>query len=262
VALLAGVVVVRRSFPQTTGTIVVPGLGSKVEVVRDDHGIPQIYAGTTEDLMYAEGFVHAQERFFEMDVRRHATAGRLAEMFGSTALDSDVYLRTMGWRRVAEQELPLLDPSTRMALDSYADGVNAYLADKSPGQISLEYTLLGIGGLDYTPEKWTAVDSLAWLKAMAWDLRGNMQDEIDRVETIQAVGAPRAAQLFPAPMTSTRRSSTRVPWSTAPTSKTPPRTAPAAPGVRPRSLLRPWTSWAASEGDSTACRRGSARATA
>ena len=196
-ALLTGVVVVRRSFPQTSGTIEVPGLEASVDVVRDDHGIPQIYADSVEDLMFAQGFVHAQERFFEMDVRRHATAGRLSELFGEDGLESDVYVRTMGWRRVAARELPLLDPSTRLALNAYAEGVNAYLADRTPSQISLEYTVLDVGGLDYTPEPWTAVDSLAWLKAMAWDLRGNMQDEIDRVLATDAVGPARADELWP-----------------------------------------------------------------
>ena len=196
--LVTGVVVVRRSFPQTSGEVTVDGLVAPVEVVRDDHGIPQIYADTTEDLMRAQGFVHAQERFFEMDVRRHATAGRLAELFGEDALETDVYVRTMGWRRVAEAELPLLDPSTRVALDAYAAGVNAYLDGRAPSRMALEYALLGATGLDYTPEPWTAVDSLAWLKAMAWDLRGNMVDEIDRVLSAAAVGEERADQLWPA----------------------------------------------------------------
>lgn len=196
-ALITVVVLVRKPLPQTDGTIEVPGLSGKVEVIRDDHGIPQIYADTTEDLMRAQGYVHAQERFFEMDVRRHATAGRLAEMFGDAGLETDKMVRTMGWRQVAEQELPLLEPATRSALQAYADGVNAYLDDNSPSSIALEYTVLNLGGLNYHPADWTAVDSLAWLKAMAWDLRGNMDDEIDRVMSIDAVGEQRAAQLFP-----------------------------------------------------------------
>ena len=196
-ALLVGAVLVRRPFPQTTGSIEIGALEGEVEVARDEHGIPQIYADSTHDLMVAQGFVHAQERFYEMDVRRHATAGRLAEMLGEDALETDMYVRTMGWRRVAERELALLQPDTRAALDAYADGVNAYLEDHSPSEISLEYTVLNAGGLDYHPEKWTAVDSLAWLKAMSWDLRGNMRDEIERVLSAEAVGGGRAAALFP-----------------------------------------------------------------
>ncbi len=197
VGLVVGVVLARRPLPQTSGTLELPGLTGQVEVIRDEHGIPQIYADTTDDLMRAQGYVHAQERFFEMDVRRHATAGRLAELFGEDALEADAYVRTMGWRRVAKEELALIKPETRAALEAYADGVNAYLVDKAPSEIALEYTVLNLGGLDYRPAAWDPVDSLAWLKAMAWDLRGNMQDEIDRVIAADSVGEDALDQLYP-----------------------------------------------------------------
>src|SRR4051794_27936370 len=195
--LLTAVHLVREPFPQTTGEIDVPGLAGKVTVVRDDAGIPQVYADSVDDLMMAQGYVHAQERFFEMDVRRHATAGRLAEMFGTAGLESDEYVRTMGWRRVAGQELALVEPATRNALEAYADGVNAYLDTHEPSQIAVEYTVLNAGGLDYHPEDWSAVDSLAWLKAMAWDLRGNMTEEIDRVLARADNSAAAVAELYP-----------------------------------------------------------------
>jgi penicillin amidase len=201
VALLLGLVVsvaaVRRSWPQTTGEIEIPGLEGEVEVLRDEHGIPQIYADSVHDLALAQGFVHAQERFFEMDVRRHATAGRLAELFGEDALETDRVVRTLGWRQVAERELTQLEPPTRNLLDAYAEGVNAYLDDRGLSEISLEYAVLDLSGLDYSPESWTAVDSVAWLKAMAWDLKGNLEEEIARARSIRAVGTDRANQLFP-----------------------------------------------------------------
>ncbi|HYG93437.1 MAG TPA: penicillin acylase family protein [Nocardioides sp.] len=196
-ALGAGVVVVRNSWPETSGELSLPGLDGQVEVVRDEHGIPQIYADSLHDLMLAQGFVHAQERFFEMDVRRHATAGRLAELFGEDGLDSDLVVRTLGWRRVAERELRMLEPRTRDLLDAYADGVNAYLEDRSLSELSLEYALLDLSGLDYVPADWTAVDSIAWLKAMAWDLRGNMEEEIGRALAAASVGPDRADELYP-----------------------------------------------------------------
>lgn len=195
--LVFAAVVVRRSWPETDGEIEVPGLSARAEVVRDEHGIPQIYADTMHDLMLAQGYVHAQERFFEMDVRRHATSGRLAELFGEDALETDLVVRTLGWRRVAERELTLLEPRTRDLLDSYAQGVNAYLSEHSASEISLEYALLGVTGLDYQPADWTAADSVAWLKAMAWDLRGNLEEEIGRAISATAVGPERAADLFP-----------------------------------------------------------------
>ena len=169
---LTAVHVVREPFPQTTGELDLPGLEHPVQVVRDSAGIPQLYGDSLDDLMRAQGYVHAQERFFEMDVRRHATAGRLAEMFGEAGVESDEMVRTMGWRRVAEQELAIVSPQTRAALEAYADGVNAYLDAHTPAQIAVQYTILNAGGLDYRPEPWTPVDSLAWLKAMAWNLRG------------------------------------------------------------------------------------------
>src|SRR3954451_7746245 len=104
------------------------GLSGDVTVNRDTWGIPQMYAGSAEDLMRAEGYVHAQDRFWEMDFRRHVTAGRLSELFGDSTLDTDKVVRTLGWRRVAEQELAILRPETRRYLEAYAAGVNAWLS--------------------------------------------------------------------------------------------------------------------------------------
>ncbi|HEU5484610.1 MAG TPA: penicillin acylase family protein, partial [Microlunatus sp.] len=179
-ALVGGVVAVRRPLPDTNGTLQLAGLNDTVQVRRDEHGVPQVYAGNSADLFYAQGFVQAQDRFFEMDFRRHVTAGRISELLGEETVETDMYIRTMGWRQVAAREYDLLEPSTRAYLDAYSEGVNAYLAGKSATELSLEYTVLGLGGLDYAPAKWTPVDSLAWLKAMAWDLRGNMDEEIAR----------------------------------------------------------------------------------
>ena len=189
--------VVRRPLPETDGELALPGLSAEVEVVRDGNGIPRIYADTTADLMMAQGYVHAQDRFYEMDIRRHVTAGRLSEMFGADTLDIDKTIRSMGWRRVAQQELALIRPDTRTALQAYADGVNAYLAVNGSSEIAVEYTLLRATGLDYEPEPWTPVDSLAWLKAMAWDLKGNFEDEIAR--TLLAVDhtPQQVAELYP-----------------------------------------------------------------
>ena len=195
--LVTGVVLVRKPFPQTDGEIEVPGLDSEVTVVRDDHGIPQVYADTSHDLFYAQGYVQAQDRFFEMDVRRHITAGRLSEMVGEDAVSTDMFIRAMGWRRVAEQELSLLSPEALAYLEAFSAGVNAYIDTHTPSQMSLEYSLLAVNGLDYTVEDWTPVDSVAWLKAMAWDLRGNVEDEIDRAVLSGRLGESDIAELYP-----------------------------------------------------------------
>src|SRR5436190_21453462 len=173
-ASLTAVWQVRRSFPEYGGTLHLRGLSVPVEVYRDSYAIPQVYASTAADLFRAQGYVHAQERFWEMDFRRHVTAGRLAELFGSSQVPTDTFIRTLGWRRVAEQEWPLLAPASRRALTAYAAGVNAWLAGHPGGRASLEYTVLGLQHSGYRAEPWSPVDSLAWLKAMAWDVRGIM----------------------------------------------------------------------------------------
>jgi len=196
VAVLA-VVTVRKPFPDREGTVQLAGLDADVTVLRDDHGIPQVYADTAEDLFLAQGYVHAQDRFFEMDFRRHVTAGRLAELVGDAALDTDKFVRTMGWRRVAEQELTRVSPATRRYLDAYARGVNAYVGDREASALALEYSVLSLSGPEYEPEPWTAADSLAWLKAMAWDLRSNMSDEIDRVLATEKLTRAQVDTLYP-----------------------------------------------------------------
>ncbi|MFI1129450.1 penicillin acylase family protein [Streptomyces althioticus] len=188
---------VRASFPQTEGSITLEGLSGPVDVRRDGYGIPQIYASSDEDLFMAQGYVQAQDRFYEMDVRRHMTSGRLSEMFGAGQVDNDAFLRTLGWDRVAKQEYEeKLSPATKKYLQAYAKGVNAYLEGKDGKDISLEYAALGFEN-DYAPGEWTPVDSVAWLKAMAWDLRGNMQDEIDRALLTSRLGPKQIADLYP-----------------------------------------------------------------
>ncbi|MFD7555439.1 penicillin acylase family protein [Streptomyces sp. NPDC059835] len=192
-----GVDGVRASFPQTTGSLKVPGLTGTVDVKRDEHGIPQLYADNDEDLFRAQGFVHAQDRFWEMDVRRHMTSGRLSEMFGSGQVETDAFLRTLGWRQVAQEEYDKkLSPETKKYLQAYADGVNAYLKGKSGKDLSVEHAALKLGS-DYKPEQWSPVDSVAWLKAMAWDLRGNMQDEIDRALMSSKLSPAQIDELYP-----------------------------------------------------------------
>ncbi|MEU1934307.1 penicillin acylase family protein [Streptomyces coeruleorubidus] len=188
---------VRASFPQTKGSLTLKGLSGPVEVKRDNYGIPQIYASSDADLFMAQGYVQAQDRFYEMDVRRHMAAGRLSEMFGKSQVDNDEFLRTLGWERVAKQEYDTkLSAATKKYLQAYAEGVNAYLQGKDGEDISLEYAALGFTN-DYKPQKWTPVDSVSWLKAMAWDLRSNMQDEIDRALLTSRLGPKQIAELYP-----------------------------------------------------------------
>ena len=208
-ALLVGLsivafVTVRRSFPDTTGEVRLNGLEGTVEIKRDAHGIPQIFADDPADLFFAQGYVQAQDRFYEMDFRRHVTAGRLSELVGKGGLETDKLVRTLGWRRVAEQEYQELDAGTRSLLQAYSRGVNSYIDGKSGSELSLEYTVLSLTGPDYRPEPWTPVDSVAWVKAMAWDLNSNMAEEIDRTTASRQMSVKDVEALYPDPPRSHR----------------------------------------------------------
>ncbi|WP_282837542.1 penicillin acylase family protein [Microbacterium flavum] len=197
--IAAGVVVwtIQRSFPQLDGTVSAPGLEAQATVYRDDLGIPTIVADSTHDLFYAQGYVQAQDRFWEMDFRRHVTSGRLSELFGASQLPTDRFLRTLGWRHVAEKEVAALDATTLAYYEAYADGVNAYLADHRGADASLEYAVLGLQNPDYEIEPWSPADSVAWLKAMAWDLRSNIEDEVDRAVLAQTLSPTQIGELYP-----------------------------------------------------------------
>ncbi|TFC14550.1 penicillin acylase family protein [Cryobacterium algoritolerans] len=197
VAVGLGVWTVARSFPALSGQATLTGLGDDVTVYRDRAGIPQILARSAGDLFKAEGYVHAQDRFWEMDFRRHVTSGRLSELFGRSQVGTDTFIRTLGWRAVAEQEVALLDLVTLGYYQAYADGVNAYLAGHSGADLSLEYAVLALQNPGYTPEPWTPADSVAWLKAMAWDLRSNLDDEIDRAMLAGSLNPAEVARLHP-----------------------------------------------------------------
>ncbi len=192
-----GIVTVRRSFPQTKGSLPLPGLDAQVEILRDTMGVPHIFATTEHDLFMAQGFVHAQDRFWQMDFWRHIGSGRLSEMFGSAQLETDKFLRTMGWERVARQEWELTSEADRAVLEAYAEGVNAYLAMRQGSALSLEYAVLGLLTPDYVPESWTPIHTLTWAKVMAWDLGANLSSELMIARLVKTLGTERMEDLLP-----------------------------------------------------------------
>ncbi|HEX9671402.1 MAG TPA: penicillin acylase family protein [Thermoanaerobaculia bacterium] len=188
---VAAVVLVRRPWPQESGRVAAAGLARPVEVVRDRWGVPHIYAASAHDLFFAQGYVHAQDRLWQMEFNRRVSSGRLGEVLGAGLLDADRYLRTLGLRRAAARDWPLLDQATRAALQAYADGVNQFVATHR-GRLPLEFTLLG-----FSPEPWTPLDSLAWCKLMSLNLGLNHTWEILRARLIARVGEAGAHELLP-----------------------------------------------------------------
>jgi penicillin amidase len=182
-----------RAMPQTSGTLRITGLAAPATVDRDVNGIAQITASSPHDLFLAQGFVHAQERMWQMEVWRHISAGRLAELFGPGQLDRDRYIRTLGWRQAAERDLAALSADTRAVIDAYAEGVNAWL-DANRDRLGPAFLLTGA-----TPEPWTALDTVAWGKVQAFNLGGNMEAELFRYLADARLGDPaRTDALFPA----------------------------------------------------------------
>jgi len=193
---LAGLWIVRSSFPAVSGVLPAAGLQADVQVLRDRFGVPHIRAENMHDLYFAQGFVTAQDRFWQMDFWRHIGAGRLSEYFGASTLGTDQYLRTVGFRRAAQDDLDAMDTDTRSVFDWYAQGVNAYVSTRTPSALSLEYALLQLQGVKVTIEPWAPLDSLTWLKAMAQDLGGNMRRELYTMDLIQKMGLARTRDFF------------------------------------------------------------------
>jgi penicillin amidase len=186
--------VTSRGLPRTSGTLRIPGLHAPATVSRDENGIIQITADDPHDLFLAQGYAHAQERMWQMEVWRHISSGRLSELFGAVSLASDKFIRTLGWRQAAQRDLDAMPQDAKDALQWYADGVNAWIADQH-GSFSLPFVVTGLrtgtGGLGgYTPAPWTPLDSAAWQKVQAYNLGGNLNAEIFRMLADARLGDP------------------------------------------------------------------------
>jgi len=183
------------ALPQVDGILQVSGLGAPVRVTRDAHGIPQIAAENIEDLVFAQGFVTAQDRLWQMDMLRRHAAGELAEVLGSSMVEHDRTQRFLQLRAVADRSLPVMDAQERHVLERYAEGVNAEMAE-AVGHLPAEFRLLG-----YAPRPWTARDSLLVGFAMAEDLSTEYPEKLNREAVAARLSGPDAgalmAELYP-----------------------------------------------------------------
>jgi penicillin G amidase len=180
-----------RSLPIINGTTALPGMPSGAQVVRDRWGVPHIFGDTVADVHFALGYSHAQDRLWQMEMNRRIAAGRLAEILGEPALDTDKFLRTLGIRRFAEATQRNLDQETTDTLNAYVAGVNAFIKTNTR-TLPPEFLILGV-----KPEPWTAADSIAWVKMMAWDLGGNWRNELTRMQLTQKLSPQQIAEFIP-----------------------------------------------------------------
>jgi penicillin amidase len=181
-----------RTLPQTSGERVVAGLSHPVEVWRDRYGVPHIFADSLQDAWFALGYVHAQDRMWQMEFTRRLGAGRLAEVMGRPALGADRFFRTLGLYRLAEAQSDSLSPQARGALESYASGINAWL-DHRAAALPPEFMLLG-----YEPEPWRVADSLVWGRLLAYQLSTNWTTELLRARLALRLPKALLVELWPA----------------------------------------------------------------
>lgn len=182
----------RSSLPEYTGQTELKNLGSKVSVYRDSYGIPHIFADTRADALRTLGYLHASERFFQMEMQRRAGQGRLAEVVGRDMLGVDKFIRTLGLYRLAESGYAAMAPDSQKLFQAYADGVNAWL-EAHPHSLPPEFLLLGI-----KPEPWKPADSVVWGKLMALQLSKNYKLEILRAQLASKISPAQMKSLFPA----------------------------------------------------------------
>lgn len=186
----SGYVWLRGSLPEIDGERTAYGVAAPVEVVRDRHGIPHILAGNEEDALFALGYVHAQDRLWQMEMNRRIGAGRLAEVLGAAAVDTDRLLRVLGLHRRAKASLASLDPASRRRIAAYVNGVNSWLETRD-GPLPPEFLIVG-----FEPEPWTEADTVVWARVMALDLAREWSRDLMRLRMSEFLDPERILDFY------------------------------------------------------------------
>ncbi|MEM6462108.1 MAG: penicillin acylase family protein [Pseudomonadota bacterium] len=179
VAAIAGYIWLARSLPAASGTLTIAGLSDAVTIERDENGVPHITGSTLEDVFSGLGFAHAQDRLWQMEVARIAAQGRLSELFGDATVDSDIWLRSMGFYEASKASYDLLPERARRAVDAYANGINAWINRENRGfasKLPPEFVILR-----HTPELWEPAHTLASIRMMSVTLGENADEEVQRL---------------------------------------------------------------------------------
>lgn len=171
----------------------IPGLKEEVKVIFDNRLVPHIFAQNNSDLYFSQGYITAKHRLWQMEFQTYAAAGRVSEIVGERAIDYDKFQRRMGMVLASENALQemLANPETKIAVEAYTAGVNAYIQQLSPKNYPLEYKLL-----DYAPELWTPLKCALLLKYMAYSLAGG-SDDLYMNNVLNTYGKEVVNELFP-----------------------------------------------------------------
>ncbi len=179
-----------ESLPKLDGEVGAKGLRAPVEIVRDGEGVPHLFAKSERDGWFAMGFVHAQDRLWQMEFQRRIAQGRLSEILGERSYEFDRLMRTLGIARLSERIVAKLDADTLANAEAYAAGVNAFL-DTDP-VLPVEFQLMQVKFA-----RWKPADTMGWLLVMAWDLSGNWRTELSRLRFAAKLGRERAGEIIP-----------------------------------------------------------------
>lgn len=182
---------VTKSFTENNGELVVSGLHNSVKIYRDEFGVPHIFASDEYDLFFSQGYTHAQDRLWQMDLSRRAGEGRLSEIFGPSTIKFDKMLKTVGFKRIALQLLQQINPKSKEILGAYSDGVNAFIRAHK-GKFPIEFDML-----NYEPEEWTPIHSLMISRLMAWELNISWHVDVALGELVAKLGEQKASEVFP-----------------------------------------------------------------
>lgn len=196
VVSVAGYIIITRvgnsGIPQYSGELIIDGLISGVNVIRDERGMPHIYAENEHDLYTVTGYIMAQERLWQMDLIRRATTGRLSEIFGEDYVETDLFLRTLKMSEKSRDVIENSDPEVLDCVTWFVEGVNRYIGDAGKN-LPPEFKILG-----YEPEEWTMVHTINIIGYMGWDLAGgNLSGDIFLYRLFTEMGEERATALVP-----------------------------------------------------------------
>jgi len=183
IVIIAGIVIFRMPLPDHEIDVTGLPLTDFVEVISDERGIPHIYGTNVDDILFAQGYVHAQDRFWQLEFWSHLSTGRLASLIGEPGVGADLLFRTFGFHKVALEEYENLEPEFKNDLINYTAGINAYIESRPQNRLSLEHFVLQFLNPDYDVDTYEPHYPLAWAKMMAYDLNGNYRSEISNSKT-------------------------------------------------------------------------------
>ena len=185
--IIAGIVIFRMPLPDHEIDVTGLPLSDFVEVIRDERGIPHIYGTNVDDILFAQGYVHAQDRFWQLEFWSHLSTGRLASLIGEPGVGADLLFRTFGFHKVALEEYESLESEFKNDLINYTAGINAYIESRPQNRLSLEHFVLQFLNPDYVVGTYEPHYPLAWAKMMAYDLNGNYTSEISNSKTFNTL---------------------------------------------------------------------------